>query len=99
MFFYAADLNCREGFRMAVSDMDNMLWQNNNRVTMDLSQVKYSDSGLRVGAEYDITNCFICNVLPNYAFLWKNRCHSWPDLQVVDGIRRSGYHFVAKIHP
>uniref|UniRef100_K1R5N6 Uncharacterized protein C3orf59 n=1 Tax=Magallana gigas TaxID=29159 RepID=K1R5N6_MAGGI len=158
----------REGFRLEGSDVDVMLWPNNHRVIMDMSQSEYynkanttlilSDSsesppgftllqlltsttrryvqsacvrmndkvyisssafrlflappGLNVtehgpcsnciikeGHEGDIALCFVCDFWPLSASSWINRCHSWPDSEVVDDIVRNGCHFVAIGHP
>ncbi|XP_065944544.1 uncharacterized protein [Magallana gigas] len=158
----------REGFTLKESDMDYMLWKNNHRVIMDMSQSEYyntanttlilSDSSESppgftllqlltpttdrdvqsacvrmndkayisssmyrqltcslaipnstvhgpcgnaiVGSvEYDTAWCFVCDFWPPSASLWINRCHSWPDPEVVDDIVRNGCHFVAIGHP
>ncbi|XP_052687003.1 uncharacterized protein LOC128166105 [Crassostrea angulata] len=158
----------REGFRLKGSDIDFMLWPNNHRVIMDMSQSEYyntadttlilSDSsesppgftllqlltprtiklvlsacvrmndrvyisssihrqlscsavfpnstehgpcgsGNIAGLEYDTAHCFVCDFWPLSASSWINRCHSWPDPEVVDDIVRNGCHFVAIGHP
>ncbi|XP_034327869.2 uncharacterized protein [Magallana gigas] len=158
----------REGFRLNGSDVDFMLWYNNYRVIMDMSQSEYyntasttlilSDSsesppgftllqlltprinryvqsacvrmngrvyisssiyrqltcsalipnstvhgpcgsGNYGGLEYDTAHCFVCDFWPPSASLWIDRCHSWPDPEVVHDIVRNGCHFVAIGHP
>eukprot|EP00105_Crassostrea_gigas_P035782 XP_019919930.1 PREDICTED: uncharacterized protein LOC109617724 [Crassostrea gigas] len=49
--------------------------------------------------EYDTAHCFVCDFWPLSASSWINRCHSWPDPEVVDDIVRNGCHFVAIGHP
>nr|XP_022315415.1 uncharacterized protein LOC111119501 [Crassostrea virginica] len=46
------------------------------------------------GVEYDFVDCFACDFWPPSASSWINRCHSWPDREVVDDIVRNGCHFV-----
>ena len=48
--------------------------------------------------EYDHANCFVSDFWPPSASSWTDRCHSWPQLHVVDDIIRSGCHFVAIGH-
>ncbi|XP_078340080.1 uncharacterized protein LOC111111374 [Crassostrea virginica] len=51
------------------------------------------------GGEYDIVHCFACDFWPLSASYWINRCHSWPDREVVNEIIRNGCHFVPIGHP
>ncbi|XP_078318048.1 uncharacterized protein LOC111119501 isoform X2 [Crassostrea virginica] len=44
--------------------------------------------------EYDIAQCFACDFWPPSASSWINRCHSWPEREVVDDRIRNGCHFV-----
>ncbi|XP_052685880.1 uncharacterized protein LOC128165415 [Crassostrea angulata] len=164
----------REGFRLRGSDIDTMIWINNYRVIMDMSQsvhytantcttlilsdssesppgftllqlltpttdIEVQSSCVRMndrvyisssiyrhltcsavipnftihgpcgsgviggnigkGLEYDIAFCYICDFWPPFASSWIDRCHSWPDPEVVDDIVRNGCHFVAIGHP
>ncbi|XP_065922562.1 uncharacterized protein [Magallana gigas] len=158
----------REGFRLEGSDIDVMLWPNNHRVIMDMSQSEYyntanttlilSDSsesppgftllqlltpstkryvqsasvrmndrvyisssthrqltcsalianstvhgpcgsGVIAGIEFDQAWCFVCDFWPLSASSLIERCHSWPDPEIVDDIVRNGCHFVAIGHP
>nr|XP_022315412.1 LOW QUALITY PROTEIN: uncharacterized protein LOC111119499 [Crassostrea virginica] len=53
------------------------------------------ESGEVLGrVEYDFAWCFACDFWPPSASSWINRCHSWPDREVVDDIIRNGCHFV-----
>ncbi|XP_022315409.1 uncharacterized protein LOC111119495 [Crassostrea virginica] len=53
------------------------------------------ESGEVLGrVEYDFAWCFACDFWPSSASSWINRCHSWPDREVADGIVRNGCHFV-----
>nr|XP_011424308.2 uncharacterized protein LOC105326143 [Crassostrea gigas] len=56
-------------------------------------------SGNLAGAEYDTAHCFVCDFWPLSASSWINRCHAWPDPEVVNNIVRNGCHFVAIGHP
>ncbi|XP_052697268.1 uncharacterized protein LOC128175559 [Crassostrea angulata] len=56
-------------------------------------------SGVRGEKEYDNAFCFACDFWPSSASLWIDRCHSWPNPEVVDDIVRNGCHFVAIGHP
>ncbi|XP_034303464.2 uncharacterized protein [Magallana gigas] len=56
-------------------------------------------SGVLGRTEYDTACCFVCNFWPLSASSWIDRCHSWPDPEVVDDIIRNGCHFVAIGHP
>ncbi|XP_052706517.1 uncharacterized protein LOC128181972 [Crassostrea angulata] len=56
-------------------------------------------SGVRVGVEYDTAHCLVCDFWPPSASSWIDRCHSWPDPEVVGDIVRNGCHFVAIGHP
>eukprot|EP00105_Crassostrea_gigas_P018545 XP_011436702.1 PREDICTED: uncharacterized protein LOC105334823 [Crassostrea gigas] len=49
--------------------------------------------------EYDNAWCFVCDFWPMSALSWIDRCHSWPDPEVVNDIVRNGCHFVAIGHP
>nr|XP_022307979.1 uncharacterized protein LOC111113981 [Crassostrea virginica] len=49
--------------------------------------------------EYDIACCFACEFWPSAASSWIDRCHSWPDREVVNEIVRNGCHFVPIGHP
>ncbi|XP_052677579.1 uncharacterized protein LOC128158676 [Crassostrea angulata] len=49
--------------------------------------------------EYDTAYCFVCDFWPQSASSWIDRCHSWPDPEVVHDIVRNGCHFVAIGHP
>nr|XP_034326502.1 uncharacterized protein LOC117689439 [Crassostrea gigas] len=49
--------------------------------------------------EYDYAWCFVCDFWPPSASSWIDRCHSWPDPEVVDDVVRNGCHFVAIGHP
>nr|XP_022304020.1 uncharacterized protein LOC111111367 isoform X1 [Crassostrea virginica] len=51
------------------------------------------------GLEYDFAYCFACDFWPRSASSWINRCHSWPDREVVNEIVRNGCHFVPIGHP
>nr|XP_022338953.1 uncharacterized protein LOC111134323 [Crassostrea virginica] len=51
------------------------------------------------GGEYDYAFCFVCDFWPPSASSWIDRCHSWPDGEVVDDIVRNGCHFVPIGHP
>nr|XP_022331450.1 uncharacterized protein LOC111129378 [Crassostrea virginica] len=51
------------------------------------------------GLEYDIAYCFACDFWPPSASSWIDRCHSWPDREVVDVIVRNGCHIVPIGHP
>ena len=51
------------------------------------------------GKEYDYAFCFACDFWPPAASSWIDRCHSWPDREVVDDIVRNGCHFVPIGHP
>nr|XP_022304026.1 uncharacterized protein LOC111111372 [Crassostrea virginica] len=51
------------------------------------------------GGEYDFAWCFACDFWPQSASSWINRCHSWPDREVVNKIVRNGCHFVPIGHP
>ncbi|XP_078322104.1 uncharacterized protein LOC111112405 [Crassostrea virginica] len=51
------------------------------------------------GLEYDLAWCFACDFWPLSASYWINRCHSWPDREVVNEIVRNGCHFVPIGHP
>nr|XP_022302107.1 uncharacterized protein LOC111110066 [Crassostrea virginica] len=51
------------------------------------------------GLEYDLAHCFACDFWPQSASYWINRCHSWPDREVVNEIVRNGCHFVPIGHP
>ncbi|XP_056016573.1 uncharacterized protein LOC125675336 [Ostrea edulis] len=55
-------------------------------------------SGTIRGKEYDIANCFACDFWPPPASPWIDRCHTWPQPQVVRDIVRGGCHFVAIGH-
>ena len=58
------------------------------------------ESGEILGrVEYDFAWCFACDFWPPSASSWINRCHSWPDREVVDDIIRNGCHFVPIGHP
>lgn len=48
---------------------------------------------------FDFAFCLACDIWPPLASSWKDRCHSWPDPQVVNDIIRGGCHFVAIGHP
>ncbi|XP_034302758.2 uncharacterized protein [Magallana gigas] len=56
-------------------------------------------SGVRGRAEYDTAWCFVIDFWPHTASSWQDRCHSWPDPEVVNDIVRNGCHFVAIGHP
>lgn len=51
------------------------------------------------GTALDLAVGFACDIWPPLASSWKDRCHSWPDPQVVNDIIRGGCHFVAIGHP
>ncbi|XP_078340078.1 uncharacterized protein LOC111110067 isoform X2 [Crassostrea virginica] len=51
------------------------------------------------GVEYDFARCFACDFWPRSASSWIDRCHSWPDREVVNEIIRNGCHFVPIGHP
>ncbi|XP_048767889.2 uncharacterized protein LOC125674694 [Ostrea edulis] len=55
-------------------------------------------SGVIEGVEYDYARCFVCDFWPPSASSWIDRCHTWPQPQVVRDIVRSGCHFVAIGH-
>ncbi|XP_078320259.1 uncharacterized protein LOC144621307 [Crassostrea virginica] len=57
------------------------------------------ESGEVGGLEYDLASCFACDFWPRSASSWINRCHSWPDTEVVNDIVRNGCHFVPIGHP
>ncbi|XP_062572642.1 uncharacterized protein LOC134234579 [Saccostrea cucullata] len=48
--------------------------------------------------EYDHAFCFVCDFWPPSASSWIDRCHSWPQPDVVGDIVQSGCHFVAIGH-
>jgi hypothetical protein len=52
-------------------------------------------SGTLGPIEYDHAHCFVCDFWPPSASSWIDRCHTWPQPQVVKDIVRSGCHFVA----
>ncbi|XP_011418024.3 uncharacterized protein [Magallana gigas] len=56
-------------------------------------------SGVRAGVEYDHAYCFVSDFWPLSASSWIDRCHSWPDPEIVNDIVRNGCHFVAIGHP
>ncbi|XP_078321060.1 uncharacterized protein LOC111100341 [Crassostrea virginica] len=56
------------------------------------------ESGEVRGIEYDFAHCFACDFWPLSAS-WIDRCHSWPDREVVNEIVRNGCHFVPIGHP
>eukprot|EP00105_Crassostrea_gigas_P036031 XP_019920179.1 PREDICTED: uncharacterized protein LOC105321661 [Crassostrea gigas] len=56
-------------------------------------------SSMPGGQEYDTAICFVSDFWHPSASSWINRCHSWPDPEVVDNIVRNGCHFVAIGHP
>ncbi|XP_065923603.1 cyclic GMP-AMP synthase-like [Magallana gigas] len=56
-------------------------------------------SGYIAGREYDTAHCFVCDFWPPSASSWKDRCHAWPDSEIVNDIVRNGCHFVAIGHP
>ncbi|XP_052687005.1 uncharacterized protein LOC128166106 [Crassostrea angulata] len=56
-------------------------------------------SGVLGGKEYDTAFCFVCDFWPLSASSWTDRCHTWPNPEVVDDIVRNGCHFVAIGHP
>nr|XP_022304029.1 uncharacterized protein LOC111111374 [Crassostrea virginica] len=51
------------------------------------------------GVEYDLARCFACDFWPLSASSWIDRCHSWPNREVVNEIVRNGCHFVPIGHP
>ncbi|XP_052700094.1 uncharacterized protein LOC128177423 [Crassostrea angulata] len=51
------------------------------------------------GEEHDSAYCFVSDFWPQSASSWIDRCHLWPDPEVVDDIVRNGCHFVAIGHP
>jgi hypothetical protein len=55
-------------------------------------------SGFIGTLEYDDAHCFVCDFWPPSASSWIDRCHIWPQSQVVRDIVRSGCHFVAIGH-
>ncbi|XP_056016726.1 uncharacterized protein LOC125673588 [Ostrea edulis] len=55
-------------------------------------------SGVIMTLEYDDAHCFACEFWPPSASSWIDRCHTWPQPQVVRDIVRSGCHFVAIGH-
>ncbi|XP_022305606.2 uncharacterized protein LOC111112416 [Crassostrea virginica] len=57
------------------------------------------ESGEVGGIEYDLACCFACDFWPLSASSWIDRCHSWPDREVVNEIVRNGCHFVPIGHP
>ncbi|XP_078322093.1 uncharacterized protein LOC111115739 [Crassostrea virginica] len=57
------------------------------------------ESGEVGGLEYDIARCFACDFWPRSAMTCINRCHSWPDREVVNQIVRNECHFVPIGHP
>ncbi|XP_062601822.1 uncharacterized protein LOC134263484 [Saccostrea cucullata] len=48
--------------------------------------------------EYDFAHCFASDFWPPSASSWIDRCHSWPQLYIVDDIVKKGCHFVAIGH-
>ncbi|XP_052689087.1 uncharacterized protein LOC128167415 [Crassostrea angulata] len=56
-------------------------------------------TAVKGGLEYDSACCFVCDFWPPSASSWIDRCHLWPDPEVVDDIVRNGCHFVAIGHP
>ena len=58
------------------------------------------ESGDLMGvAEYDFAWCFAGDVWPPTASSWTDRCHAWPEREVVNDIVRNGCHFVPIGHP
>ncbi|XP_078321985.1 uncharacterized protein LOC111112408 [Crassostrea virginica] len=57
------------------------------------------ESGEVGGLQYDLACCFACDFWPQSASYWINRCHSWPDMEVIHEIVRNGCHFVPIGHP
>nr|XP_022302105.1 uncharacterized protein LOC111110064 [Crassostrea virginica] len=57
------------------------------------------ESGEVRGLEYDLACCFACDFWPLSASSWIDRCHSWPDREVLNEIVRNGCHFVPIGHP
>ncbi|XP_056016615.1 uncharacterized protein LOC125673122 [Ostrea edulis] len=55
-------------------------------------------SGAVGPVEYDTAHCFACDFWPPSAYSWIDRCHTWPQPQVVRDIVKSGCHFVAIGH-
>ncbi|XP_061164347.1 uncharacterized protein LOC133173380 [Saccostrea echinata] len=51
-------------------------------------------SGSHRNIDYDVAFCFQCNFWPPSGSSWVDRCHSWPQPQVVHDIVRNGCHFV-----
>ncbi|XP_061164472.1 uncharacterized protein LOC133173503 [Saccostrea echinata] len=51
-------------------------------------------SGYLGKTEYDYAVCYRCKLWPPSASSWVDRCHSWPQPQVVHDIVRNGCHFV-----
>nr|XP_022316994.1 uncharacterized protein LOC111120516 [Crassostrea virginica] len=49
--------------------------------------------------EFDFAFCFASVFWPPFASSWIDRCHSWPNSEVVDEIVRNGCHFVPIGHP
>ncbi|XP_052703483.1 uncharacterized protein LOC128179866 [Crassostrea angulata] len=56
-------------------------------------------TGIVGNLEYDTAMCFICDSWPSSASSWIDRCHAWPNPEVVHDIVRNGCHFVAIGHP
>ncbi|XP_078340385.1 uncharacterized protein LOC144617476 [Crassostrea virginica] len=57
------------------------------------------ESGKVGGVEYDVACSFACDFWPRSASSRIDRCHSWPDREVVNEIVRNGCHFVPIGHP
>ncbi|XP_062569346.1 uncharacterized protein LOC134231400 [Saccostrea cucullata] len=55
-------------------------------------------SGISSGLEREFAFCFASDFWPPSAASWIDRCHSWPQPNVVCDIIRSGCHFVAIGH-
>ncbi|XP_052684627.1 uncharacterized protein LOC128164685 [Crassostrea angulata] len=56
-------------------------------------------AGIIADIEFDTALSFVSDCWPPSASSWIDRCHSWPDPEVVDDIIRNGCHFVAIGHP
>lgn len=56
-------------------------------------------SGIQGRVEFDHASCFVSNFWPQSASSWIERCHSWPNSEIVNDIVKTGCHFVAISHP
>ncbi|XP_061168976.1 uncharacterized protein LOC133178249 [Saccostrea echinata] len=55
-------------------------------------------SEVHIGQEFDVACCLFSDFWPPTAYLWIDRCHTWPRPLVVQEIVKGGCHFVAIGH-